>query len=86
MIDKTIAGGRYIGTDGRFHDAEGRIIEAEQPISTPVALPDDFPARMALLDAGIVTFEAAQALSNETLLSLKGIGEASLARIRNYGN
>lgn len=24
---KTVAGGRYVGADGRLHDAEGRVIE-----------------------------------------------------------
>lgn len=79
-IDETISGGRYLGADGRYHDSEGRIIEV---ISND--LPADFPARQNLVNAGVTTLAQVQAMTDEEIRAIEGIGNATLAKIRAYG-
>lgn len=76
--DQTRPGGYYIGTDGKPHDAHGK------PIIEVALLPDDFPAREALINAGIDTIEKVAAVSDEELLAVDTIGKVTLAKIRGY--
>lgn len=83
MIDKTVVGGRYLGTDNRFHDAEGRMLEEETKKDSS-SIPDNFPAKSALVAAGYVTLEGVISADDETLLAIDGIGKTTLAKIRAY--
>lgn len=83
-----IPGGYYIGTDGKPHDAWGNVIE-EQPVAQAVGeglFPDDFPGKEILVESGLTTIDSVRAVSDETLLSLKGIDPETLAKIREATN
>lgn len=49
------------------------------PAGTP--LPDSFPGRRYLLEAGLSTYEALAGLTQDDLVALKGIGEATAEAI-----
>lgn len=82
MAEAEQAGGYYIGADGNPHDAHGDRIEEQEvePDEEGTALPDDFPARSKLADAGIETLEAVEAV--EDLTEITGIGDATAGEIR----
>lgn len=80
-----IPGGYYIGADGKPHDANGNPIPViDAPKETP--LPEGFPSYQSLIDAGLTTVEAVRNISDETMLTLKGVGAATLAKIREATN
>jgi hypothetical protein len=47
-------------------------------------LPEDFPARDKLIEGGFDTLEKVQDASDEELLEIKGVGEATVTSIRAY--
>lgn len=47
--------------------------------STP--LPENFPGREALVDAGLLTLESVAGKTKEELMSISGIGDATARRI-----
>lgn len=51
-------------------------------IGAETMLPQEFPARDLLIGAGFVTVEGVVGASNADLLEIKGIGDATLADIR----
>lgn len=57
--------------------------QSTEPIA-PVGLPDDFPARAALLDAGYTSINDVLLADNDDLLSIKGISKATIGKIRGY--
>lgn len=69
---------------GEVERLRARLAEAEpepaEPSATP--LPDDFPRRDKLLEAGYTTVEQVAELSDDDLMAVDGIGKASLAEIR----
>lgn len=52
----------------------------EHPATPP--LPDDFPVRDLLADAGLETLERVRAASDDDLLALDGVGPKRLREIR----
>lgn len=77
-LDTTVPGGRYIGTDGRLHDAHGRLIADPFPADDL----GDLPAAAILRAAGYTTRAAVAATADADLLALDGIGPATLRQIR----
>lgn len=82
----------------RFVDAHGKEIDPpkakkqaapkEEAPKEPDAgeLPEDFPKRKELVEAGLTTTDAVASKSDEELIALKGIGEASVKDIRDALN
>lgn len=85
----TQPGGVYKVGD-KLVDAEGKetkrskagAASTEATTTDPNALPDDFPARKDLVGAGFTTRDAVAAASDEQLVAIKGIGEKTVAEIR----
>lgn len=48
------------------------------------SLPEDFPARGALIEAGLGSLAAVERASDEDLLAVPTIGRGTLRRIRQY--
>src|SRR5690349_14675415 len=87
-LDRAPAGGRYIGADGKPHDAHGNLLEGNSTSTAetgtpagPGELTDDFPAREALVAGGFRTQQQVREASDEELLALEGIGRATLEKI-----
>jgi hypothetical protein len=64
----------YIGTNGRYHDGNG--------VDYGYPLPESFPAREQLVTAGYAYTEQVRRASDEALLSVAGVGKATLTKIR----
>lgn len=64
----------YIGADGRYHDGNG--FDFGYPLA------EDFPAREALMTAGYAYTEQVKRASDEVMLTVAGVGKATLAKIR----
>lgn len=96
MMGTVQKGGYYIGSDGTPHDAWGEPIDdpiadeppdeaadvASEDAPTEEPLPDDFPGRALLVEAGRETLEAVRAAEDAALLAITGIGPATLEAIR----
>lgn len=88
----TVPGGRYLDAQGNWKDAHGNRIDSpssEGPSSEAVSegdlgdpLPEDFPARDLLTEAGYASVEDVAAASREELRAVKGIGPATADKIR----
>lgn len=70
-LDETIPGGRYL-VDGRWVDANGRDPEPEPALKR-------WPG---LIAAGYTSLDAVRSASDEELLAIEGIGEATLKKLR----
>lgn len=68
MAEASIAGGFYIGRDGRAHDADGNDLG--------VPLPESFPVRSVFVDQeGLLTVE--QVCELEDLTEISGVGPST---------
>lgn len=64
---------------------EAGVIEGDVPGDEgPAGYPEDFPAAETLAEAGYASAEEVQGTSDEELLDVNGIGEATLEEIRDY--
>lgn len=85
MMGETVAGGRYMGVDGKIHDAQGHVIDAVEPAQAAQA---DSWGGMAtalvrvLVQAGYATPDAVRAADDDEIVAIKGLGQKALARIR----
>lgn len=61
---------------------EGAEVQAEAPSPEGTPLPDDFPARALLVEAGYTTLERVREATDEELLAIRGVGRRLLERIR----
>lgn len=87
----TQPGGAYKVGD-RIVDADGKETKklsekaaeraAANASTEPTELPEDFPSRDKLVAAGLTTTQAVSAKSDDELVALEGIGEASVKKIR----
>jgi hypothetical protein len=59
----------------------GAIARAPAAEGEATPLPEDFPARQPLIDAGYVTVESLAGLTADELTTLRGIGAATAAKI-----
>ena len=86
MSSETVPGGRYLRSDGvTFQDANGNVIAPEaQPVAPASDLPEDYPGRKALIDAGLITLAQVNTATDEALLAIKGIADATLKAMREY--
>jgi hypothetical protein len=54
-----------------------------KPIA-PTGLPDDFPARTALVEAGYTSINDVLLTDNDVLMAIKGVSKATIGKIRGY--
>lgn len=92
-MTETVRGGRYLDGKGNLVNAAGEPIKgrakpAEKSTSKPAAtqtvdsdLPQDFPGRSLLIEAGHTTAAAVAELDKDALVAINGIGPATADQI-----
>ncbi len=78
-LDETVQGGRYL-VGGLWVDANGNAVAA--PSEQPSTATDPLAKWPQLAAAGYGSVDAVSAATDEQLLAIDGIGEATLTKIR----